>query len=175
MLKLLSAEPGFRWCLRPGCPNGQLYDDTEYLDPHIVCGECAFESCFTHQVPWHEGLSCDQYESQREHGDPDYAQTQDWIREHSKPCPGCGANVQKDDGCFHMTCEYSLSLMRASSDYCVQVVLAVMNSAGSVWRTGIISISLPANIMQALIMRAVGSGRETSSPLRSKGMIFRRL
>jgi hypothetical protein len=174
VLKLLSADPGFRWCLSPECDSGQLYDDTEYLDPHIICEECGFESCFTHAVPWHEGQSCDQFESQREHGDPEYAQTQNWIRQNSKPCPGCSANVEKDAGCFHMTCEYLLPVVRVSPDWCAQVARVVTSSAGSVWQTGTISIPMRADTMREPITRAVGSGPETSSPLRYREMTFRR-
>lgn len=61
--------------------------------------------CFTHQIPWHDGLSCDQYDSQREHGDPDYQQTQDWMQSNSKNCPGCRVNIEKGNACFHMTCK----------------------------------------------------------------------
>lgn len=107
LLNHLSSEPNFRWCLRDTCDSGQLYEATEHLEPHVYCDECAFEMCFTHQIPWHEGLSCEQYDSQREHGDPDYQQTQGWLRSNAKNCPGpnCGVSIEKDAGCFHMTCE----------------------------------------------------------------------
>ena len=77
------------------------------MDPHIRCSECQFEMCFTHQTPWHGGMACDQYESQRAHGDPDHAQTQEWLRANTKNCPGqaCGVSIQKGNACFHMTCK----------------------------------------------------------------------
>ncbi|KIW01300.1 uncharacterized protein PV09_07338 [Verruconis gallopava] len=109
-LNYISSQPNFRWCLRDGCESGQLYDiddeTGEIHDPLIVCENCAFAMCFTHQLPWHEGLSCEQFNNQREHGDPDYADTQEYIRANTKTCPGanCGMNVLKDGGCFHMTC-----------------------------------------------------------------------
>jgi hypothetical protein len=108
-LKLLSADENFRWCLRESCQNGQLYEDTEFLDPRIVCEECAFEMCFTHQIPWHTGYTCEQYDNQREHGDPDFYETRQYMESNTKRCPGanCGANVEKDGGCFHMTCKLS--------------------------------------------------------------------
>lgn len=30
---------------------------------HVICADCEFEMCFTHQVKWHEGLSCEQFDS----------------------------------------------------------------------------------------------------------------
>jgi len=31
-------------------------------------------------------------------------QQQEWIRQNTRPCPRCRANIQKDGGCNHMTC-----------------------------------------------------------------------
>ncbi len=104
----LSKEPNFRWCLRPTCTNGQLYN-LPPRDHKIECEECHFEMCFTDQAPWHEGFSCSEWHSQREHGDPNHKQTEDWLSENSKACPGCSRRISKDGGCFHMTCKLSLS------------------------------------------------------------------
>jgi len=104
-LDTLSKLPNFRWCLRPNCENGQLYnDDDQPLEPHYLCNHCGFGMCFTHSMPWHKGLTCEQYDSRRDHGDPDFQQTQEWIRDNTKPCPGCQQNIQKGEHCFHMTC-----------------------------------------------------------------------
>ena len=61
--------------------------------------------CFTHEMPWHDGLTCDEYESQRDHGDPSFAETREWIRTNTKDCPGCQVGIQKGEACFHMTCK----------------------------------------------------------------------
>ena len=68
---------------------------------HIMCSECGFDMCYSCQTPWHPGLSCAQYNSQR---DPSYSRTQVWLARHTKPCPGCGVQLLKGEGCFHMTC-----------------------------------------------------------------------
>ncbi|KUJ10938.1 uncharacterized protein LY89DRAFT_626540 [Mollisia scopiformis] len=101
----LSKEENFRWCLNPICTNGQLYDHSPF-DPQITCEECDFEMCYQHSMPWHEGLTCAEYDSQRDHGDPSYAQTREWIRTNTKPCPNgdCRTDIQKGEACFHMTC-----------------------------------------------------------------------
>ncbi|CEI67649.1 unnamed protein product [Fusarium venenatum] len=75
-----------------------------FMEGHVVCADCDFEMCFTHQVNWHEGLSCEQYDSLKETGDPEFQQTQEWITNNTKPCPECNIQVQKGNGCFHMTC-----------------------------------------------------------------------
>lgn len=106
LLSHLSSEPSFRRCLRAGCENGQIYEQGEYPNPHITCSSCDFEMCFNHHIPWHSGLSCDQYDSQQQHGDPEYQQTRDWMRSNSKNCPGanCEVRIEKGNACFHMTC-----------------------------------------------------------------------
>jgi hypothetical protein len=102
-LVALSQMPSFMWCLSEKCSSGQIHDLV--LNSHIVCADCEFEMCFTHQVKWHEGLSCEQYDSLKETGDPEFQQTQEWITNNTKSCPECNIQVQKGNGCFHMTCE----------------------------------------------------------------------
>ncbi|KAK4158409.1 hypothetical protein C8A00DRAFT_28689 [Chaetomidium leptoderma] len=101
LLKLTGKNPNFRWCIQGSCDNGELYEDG---DDYICCGACGFEMCYTHQVPWHDGLDCDEYDSQQEHGDPGFSDTQDWLDKNTKPCPDCGVKITKGEGCFHMTC-----------------------------------------------------------------------
>jgi hypothetical protein len=64
--------------------------------------------CYSHQIPWHEDLTCAEWDSLREHGDPGFKQTQDWLSSNTKACPGsnCGINITKGEACFHMTCEF---------------------------------------------------------------------
>lgn len=110
-LSLVSGLPDFRWCLRPGCTAGGLYDmdSSITLCNKIACDECDFDMCYRHQTPWHEGLTCSEFDSLKEHGDPQYAETQRWLGNNTKPCPGprCGAPIVKGEGCFHMTCSVS--------------------------------------------------------------------
>jgi len=103
LLAALAVDENFRWCLREGCQSGEIY---EAGDTDIICSVCEFRMCFSHQVPWHTNLTCDQYESQKAHGDPNHQETQAWLQSNTKTCPGatCSVQVQKDGGCFHMTC-----------------------------------------------------------------------
>ena len=55
----LHSNPDFRWCLSQNCDWGEILDrNTERFE----CSLCGHEMCFQHQVPWHEGLTCRQYD-----------------------------------------------------------------------------------------------------------------
>lgn len=103
----LSQFPNFRWCLRPGCENGQLYDledgNVPWGGPLVRCEECAFNMCYTHSVPWHKGQTCKQYSSDQ--GDPSSQLSREWITGNTKKCPKCKVDIEKGNNCFHMTCE----------------------------------------------------------------------
>jgi hypothetical protein len=54
------------WC--QNCDFGQLHASGE-LHPIIRCLNCGFRSCFRHSVPWHDRLTCDEYDEMLQ--DPD--------------------------------------------------------------------------------------------------------
>ncbi|KAM7224098.1 hypothetical protein V8F06_000571 [Rhypophila decipiens] len=114
LLSVLSADPDFRWCLREGCEMGQIYQilDQRGDGPfdrrrnHVECEECSFEMCFGHQIPWHRGLSCDEYDRMKKNlasNNSNDVESQQWLLRNAKTCR-CGAYVEKQGGCFHMTC-----------------------------------------------------------------------
>ncbi|KAI0127143.1 hypothetical protein BJ170DRAFT_624431 [Xylariales sp. AK1849] len=118
VMNSISSLPNFRWCLREDCISGGLYDvpSSPSMPPLgdascIECSECSFAMCYTCQSPWHAHLTCSQYASQREES---FTETRSWLAQHTKPCPGqgCGVQVLKGDGCFHMTCS------RCRSEFC---------------------------------------------------------
>lgn len=43
-------------------------------------------------IKWHERLGATEEDSQL------------WIKENTKPCPNCNKNIEKNQGCMHMTC-----------------------------------------------------------------------
>ncbi|KAG4273369.1 hypothetical protein FPRO04_09733 [Fusarium proliferatum] len=101
-LEALSNLPSFRWCLGENCSYGQIHDLIE--SNHVSCEECGYEMCFQHQVKWHVDLTCEEFDSMKENGDPRFRETRDWVNSNTKQCPSCGVNAQKGPGCFHMTC-----------------------------------------------------------------------
>ena len=96
-----SSQESWRWCLAAGCGHGSLHDGKSEM---IRCRKCGHKMCFEHQVPWHTGYTCQQYEMSH----PQAAITkssEELISKMSKPCPGCGIAVQKVGGCDFMICE----------------------------------------------------------------------
>ncbi|KAK7422126.1 hypothetical protein QQX98_001869 [Neonectria punicea] len=166
----MSEAENFAWCTS-GCGSGQIHESGDE-QPIVTCLHCNHRSCFHHRVPWHENLSCDEYdqlladpenfrsrleleneawsESQRAQLEADRAmaqtmmadeqaemqrreerarqereqarkaaelvrqiaarrkreekQSEETVNSTTKPCPGCGWAIEKNDGCSHMTC-----------------------------------------------------------------------
>ncbi|KZO93619.1 hypothetical protein CALVIDRAFT_539788 [Calocera viscosa TUFC12733] len=109
--RALAAEPAFHWCLNPRCPSGQFHSPSlsrECESAMLTCGACSARSCAKHQIPWHEGLTCEKYEKKHEGWlDPvrrRERRVRGWMGRKTKQCPGCGNHIEKRDGCDHMTC-----------------------------------------------------------------------
>jgi len=79
-----ASDDAWRWCLAPGCGHGGIYDESKGV--MIKCRKCGARSCFNHQVKWHEGYSCENYELS--HPDSPITKTnEDLIKKTTKPCP----------------------------------------------------------------------------------------
>lgn len=53
----LSQDQNFLWCSNPSCNSGQIHS-AGASSPIMTCFHCGARTCFTHQLPWHEGLTC---------------------------------------------------------------------------------------------------------------------
>ncbi|CAE6523782.1 unnamed protein product [Rhizoctonia solani] len=69
----------------------------------MSCYYCHSPACFTHRVPWHHGLTCEEYDLVIRQEEEIQA-NEDYIGTHTKQCPGCRRPIEKLDGCDHMTC-----------------------------------------------------------------------
>ena len=54
------------WC--QNCDFGQLHDGG-MAQPIIRCLNCGFRSCFRHSVPWHDRLTCEEYDEMLQNPD----------------------------------------------------------------------------------------------------------
>ncbi|KAG8748601.1 hypothetical protein FRC12_013814 [Ceratobasidium sp. 428] len=87
----MEAEKDFVWCKNPQCKGGQIHRPGK-SNPIVICETCRAKSCFVHDRPWHEGLTCEQFDKQRRDEVHDKATAQ-YIAQNTKPCPNCGKNV----------------------------------------------------------------------------------
>ncbi|KAF2876945.1 hypothetical protein BDV95DRAFT_465034, partial [Massariosphaeria phaeospora] len=122
----LESIPGFRWCIAKGCKSGQVLDE-QHRTPRFRCVACKASHCIVHQIPWHKGETCAEYDYRcalptpsflvsvvnslhRTDGTRKKAEeeaSKKLIKETAKKCPGCKWNIEKNTGCDHMTCKCS--------------------------------------------------------------------
>ncbi|RAL67589.1 hypothetical protein DID88_008342 [Monilinia fructigena] len=99
-----ASRPGnFIECLGPECVAGQVHEGSE---PVMICHHCKFKTCVKHKLPWHEGLSCDDFdidESQIERLEQAEA-TAKFLAKNSGICSNCKECVMRTEGCDHMSC-----------------------------------------------------------------------
>jgi hypothetical protein len=127
----------FYWCTTPNCVSGQIHISGSD-GPIFICHACNGRSCIVHNIAWHEGETCNEYTyrmSPRRKRAEERA-SERLVKQIAKSCPGpgCGARIQKNEGCDHMTCGFShANFLHGILINGFQVGHAAMNSAGSVW------------------------------------------
>lgn len=99
--------PNFTMCLGPNCDSGQIHGGGND-QPIMTCTTCQFKTCFTHQMPWHTGQTCAEYDTEKSERTRQEAASAEFIAEKTKACPNpkCGLNLDKYTGCDHVICEY---------------------------------------------------------------------
>ncbi|KAF2024856.1 hypothetical protein EK21DRAFT_11365, partial [Setomelanomma holmii] len=98
----LNADPNFRWCR--SCDSGQIHTSGE--EGNIcTCAWCGRKTCVVHGTTWHDGETCEEYDHRSSKRAQDAASVAT-ISMLSKKCPGPGClyNIEKNEGCNHMTC-----------------------------------------------------------------------
>ncbi|KAH8675961.1 hypothetical protein BX600DRAFT_190897 [Xylariales sp. PMI_506] len=91
----------FRWCLNPVCGAGQIVRGD---CSKVRCLHCRAASCAHHNLPWHSGETCEQYDKRTRHQRKSEKASEKKVKEITKPCPHCRRNVNKYSGCDHITC-----------------------------------------------------------------------
>ena len=98
----LSKMKDFRYCTNTRCGAGHVHDGGSD-NPIMTCRGCKQMSCFVDQVPWHQGISCEEYQ-QKIAEDPHVLANISYLQRYTKSCPNCQRSIQKSGGCNHMTC-----------------------------------------------------------------------
>lgn len=100
--RALQALEDFRWCKNAECGSGQIHEGGHDA-PIMRCGGCKQLSCFTHDLPWHHGKTCQEMDVTLARNANDAA-SKAYIESKTKPCPKCRESIEKEGGCDHMTC-----------------------------------------------------------------------
>ncbi|CAG8452832.1 21039_t:CDS:2 [Cetraspora pellucida] len=85
--------PEFRWCKAP-CGAGQIHIGKDNA-PIVICENCGKESCYIHQVIWHMGKTCREYDEDMKQSE--FA-TEDYLLRNTKRCPNCFRLIEKGEG-----------------------------------------------------------------------------
>jgi hypothetical protein len=99
--------PNFTMCLGPNCGSGQIHGGGND-QPIMTCTTCHFKTCFAHKMPWHEGLTCMQYDNRQVERLRQETASAELLGKTTKTCPNprCGMNLDKYTGCDHVRCKY---------------------------------------------------------------------
>lgn len=94
-------------CLAPNCDSAQSHEGE---DPMMTCNACEFKTCVHHKRPWHEGMTCAEFDAlpaEIERAE-DEKKSVALAQGLSKVCPNCSQSVIKaDNDCDHMLCKCS--------------------------------------------------------------------
>ena len=77
----------------------------------VQCSECQFNWCYRCQAPWHDKISCKQFQKGNR-------QFKEWTHgrrrgeANCQKCPTCRVYIQRSTGCPHMTCS------RCDTEFC---------------------------------------------------------
>lgn len=100
-------QNGFRQCPTPDCPYIFINDTNRQTTFKCPC--CTRLYCANCLLPHPQGTSCAQAQRDRAASiSPDEQEaeraTAAWKRVHTKQCPHCFKDIEKNQGCNHMTC-----------------------------------------------------------------------
>ena len=110
------------WCPTPDCKYAFVYKQANETTPgcetddasdkdQLKCPICAVHYCLACRVVYHEGQSCEEYQSVAKLDEND-VQFLDYVRGSKfKQCPHCNFWVERTLGCDHMKC-------RCGKDFC---------------------------------------------------------
>jgi hypothetical protein len=76
----------------------------------MVCNACQFKACAFHKLPWHEGMTCAEFDALESQVDRlmEEEATAKLLAKTSKICPSCKQCITKESGCDHLECEFTI-------------------------------------------------------------------
>lgn len=87
----------FIWCSHENCGSGQFHVLGQNNSPIVTCVLCKRQTCAIHNIKWHKGLTCEEYDRQQQNANLD------------KQCPKCKSineNSLNSDRIICSICKY---------------------------------------------------------------------
>jgi len=102
MDQFVRSQPDIVWC--PGKECGRAIKDPNQDCPEVNC-DCGHQFCFKCQEPTHRPCKCS-WARQWVIKCSSEAENATWIMANTKRCPKCQTQIEKNQGCNHMTCRH---------------------------------------------------------------------
>ncbi|PVG00725.1 hypothetical protein CPB86DRAFT_700498 [Serendipita vermifera] len=99
----LGVDEDFVLCTNAACDAGQIHSQGAD-EPIVTCYVCQHRTCFIHQVEWHEGYTCEEWDQQQKIRSG-IATTPEYLSKFTKLCPNCKKPIEKYEGCDALTCK----------------------------------------------------------------------
>jgi len=103
----VESNANMKWCPKPGCTNAVDLTQSFREGKCVVAKcECGYKFCFLCSEDAHTPASCSMMKEWAKKCADD-SETYNWIAANTKDCPqkNCGVPIEKNDGCFMMTCQ----------------------------------------------------------------------
>jgi len=93
-----------RWCPAIGC-NKALYDAIIEGNNFVGICSCGKKICWSCSKEYHSPATCTHLEQWDNKSNSDEIKTKLWLQQNTKKCPCCKNAIEKNEGCFMMTCK----------------------------------------------------------------------
>lgn len=91
-------------CPNPECQLAFAVDND--IPQLITCRNCKKQYCSACLKNHSVDISCEEAAKLQQMPADQQQATDDWFKQNTKKCPNCHSNIEKNDGCNHMTCTH---------------------------------------------------------------------
>lgn len=98
----INRQPGVRHCPTLNCRFSFINEENRV--EQIQCPQCRVWYCASCLVEHHPSVRCREAQAPRRESAQSLQASREWVRQHTKQCPSCHRNIEKNEGCIHMTC-----------------------------------------------------------------------
>jgi ariadne-1 len=93
-------DPSLRYCPGADCRCVAAVNQLSSFSKSVTCDSCRTSFCFACGERPHDPATCDDFLAWKRLKESSRL----WLKNHSKPCPGCQVPIEKNGGCNHVNC-----------------------------------------------------------------------